>query len=89
MMNEKIIEALQAQFGEEGVYGIGESHGILQVTTAVENIVPMIHFLYAHPVFKFQFSSKLYIQALECAGFRENRSHCPLWIVSWNRRCPT
>ena len=46
-MNDKIIEALLAQFGEEGVYGIGESHGILQVTTEVENIVPMIHFLYA------------------------------------------
>lgn len=58
-MNEKIIEALQAQFGEEGVYGIGESHGILQVTTEVENIVPMIHFLYAHPEFKFQFLTDL------------------------------
>jgi NADH-quinone oxidoreductase subunit C len=53
------MEALQAQFGEEGVYGMGESHGILQVTTAVENIVPMIHFLYAHPVFKFQFLTDL------------------------------
>ena len=58
-MNDKIIEALLAQFGEEGVYGIGESHGILQVTTEVENIVPMIHFLYAHPVFKFQFLTDL------------------------------
>ena len=58
-MNDKIIEALLAQFGEEGVYGIGESHGILQVTTEVENIVPMIHFLYAHPAFKFQFLTDL------------------------------
>jgi NADH-quinone oxidoreductase subunit C len=58
-MNDQIIEALLAQFGEEGVYGIGESHGILQVTTEVVNIVPMIHFLYAHPVFKFQFLTDL------------------------------
>jgi NADH-quinone oxidoreductase subunit C len=58
-MNDQIIEALHAQFGEEGIYGIGESHGILQVTTEVANIVPMIHFLYAHPVFKFQFLTDL------------------------------
>ena len=28
--NQQIIEALQKTFGEDAVYGIGESHGILQ-----------------------------------------------------------
>ena len=53
--NQQIIEALQKTFGEDSVYGIGESHGILQVTTHVDNIVPMMHFLYADPILKFQF----------------------------------
>ena len=57
--NQQIIEALQKTFGEDAVYGIGESHGILQVTTHVDNIVPMMHFLYADPILKFQFLTDL------------------------------
>ncbi|CAM4347396.1 NADH-quinone oxidoreductase subunit C [Cytophagaceae bacterium 50C-KIRBA] len=57
--NQQIIDALQGQFGEEAMYGIAESHGILQVTTEVEHIVPMLHFLYQHPVLKFQFLTDL------------------------------
>jgi len=59
MENQHITDALLAQFGADTVFGIGESHGILQVTTTVETIVPMIHFLYAHPTFKFQFLTDL------------------------------
>ncbi len=59
MENQQITEALLAQFGADAVFGIGESHGILQVTTTVETIVPMIHYLYAHPTFKFQFLTDL------------------------------
>lgn len=59
MENQQITEALLVQFGADAVFGIGESHGILQVTTTVETIVPMIHFLYAHPTFKFQFLTDL------------------------------
>ena len=59
MENQQITDALVAQFGAEAVYGVTESHGILQYTTGVENIVPMLHFLYAHPVFKFQFLTDL------------------------------
>lgn len=59
MENQQITEALLVQFGADSVFGIGESHGILQVTTTVETIVPMIHFLYAHPTFKFQFLTDL------------------------------
>ena len=57
--NQQIIEALQNTFGENTIYGIGESHGILQVTTHVDNIVPMMHFLYADPILKFQFLTDL------------------------------
>ncbi len=57
--NQQIIEALQKTFGEDAVYGIGESHGILQLTTHADNIVPMMHFLYADPVLKFQFLTDL------------------------------
>jgi len=57
--NQQIIETLQKTFGEDAVYGIGESHGILQVTTHVDNIVPMMHFLYADPILKFQFLTDL------------------------------
>ena len=57
--NQQIIEALQNTFGENTIYGIGESHGILQITTHVDNIVPMMHFLYADPVLKFQFLTDL------------------------------
>jgi len=59
MENQQITDALIAQFGADAVYGVTESHGILQFTTGVENIVPMFHFLYAHPVFKFQFLTDL------------------------------
>lgn len=57
--NQQIIEALQKTFGDSAIYGIGESHGILQVTTHVDQIVPMMHFLYADPVLKFQFLTDL------------------------------
>jgi NADH-quinone oxidoreductase subunit C len=57
--NQQIIETLQNTFGENTIYGIGESHGILQITTHVDNIVPMMHFLYADPVLKFQFLTDL------------------------------
>lgn len=59
MENQQITEALLVQFGADAVFGIGESYGILQVTTTVETIVPMIHFLYAHPTLKFQFLTDL------------------------------
>jgi len=57
--NQTILEALTAQFGKEALYGIGESHGILQYTTSVEHLLPMMHFLYQHPVLKFQFLTDL------------------------------
>jgi len=59
MENQQITDALQAQFGADAVYGVTESHGILQFTTGVDNIVPMLHYLYAHPEFKFQFLTDL------------------------------
>ena len=58
-INQQIVEDLQKQFGEQSIYGIGESHGILQVTVGVDTIVPLMHYLYQHPTFKFQFLTDL------------------------------
>ncbi len=58
-INQQIVDDLQKQFGEESVYGIGESHGILQVTVGVDTIVPLMHYLYQHATFKFQFLTDL------------------------------
>ncbi|RVU24891.1 NADH-quinone oxidoreductase subunit C [Sandaracinomonas limnophila] len=57
--NQQIIADLQSQFGETAIYGIGESHGILQVTVGTDTIVPLIHYLYQHSAFKFQFLTDL------------------------------
>lgn len=57
--NQQIIEALQAQFGDDSIYGLSESHGTLQLTTSVDLIIPMFHFLYQHPILKFQFLTDL------------------------------
>ncbi len=58
-MNQQIVEDLQKHFGEHSIYGIGESHGILQITVGVDTIVPLMHYLYQHPEFKFQFLTDL------------------------------
>lgn len=57
--NQQLAEDLQKQFGENSIYGIGESHGILQITVGVDTIVPLMHYLYQHPEFKFQFLTDL------------------------------
>jgi NADH-quinone oxidoreductase subunit C len=58
-INQQLVEDLQKQFGENSIYGIGESHGILQVTVGSGTIVPLMHYLYQHPSFKFQFLTDL------------------------------
>ncbi len=55
MTNEQIAQDLVAQFGEERIYGIMENYELLNVTTTTETIIPLMHYLYQHPTFKFQF----------------------------------
>jgi NADH-quinone oxidoreductase subunit C len=59
MTNEQIAQDLVAQFGEEKIYGITENYGLLNVTTDTETIIPLMHYLYQHPTFKFQFLTDL------------------------------
>ena len=59
MDNQHILQALREKFGDESMVGIGESHGILQITISNDLIVPMMHFLYADPIMKFQFFTDL------------------------------
>ena len=55
MTNEQIAQDLVAQFGEERIYGIMENYELLNVTITTETIIPLMHYLYQHPTFKFQF----------------------------------
>lgn len=57
--NEKILEILSEQFSEDKIFGVAESHGLLQLTTQVENIVPILHYLYQNETLKFQFLTDL------------------------------
>ncbi|MDI9875947.1 MULTISPECIES: NADH-quinone oxidoreductase subunit C [Bacteroidota] len=59
MTNEQIAQDLVAKFGEDKIYGIMENYGLLNVTTSVDTIVPLLHYLYQHPTFKFQFLTDL------------------------------
>ncbi len=59
MTNEQIAQDLVSKFGEEKIYGIVENYGLLNVTTSVDTIVPLLHYLYQHPTFKFQFLTDL------------------------------
>lgn len=59
MTNEQIAQDLVAQFGEERIFGIVENYGLLNVTTTTGTIVPILHYLYQHPTFKFQFLTDL------------------------------
>ena len=59
MSNEQIAQDLVAQFGEERIYGIVENYELLNVTTTTETIIPLMHYLYQHPTFKFQFLTDL------------------------------
>jgi len=59
MTNEQIAQDLVAQFGEERIFGIVENYGLLNVTTTTDAIVPILHYLYQHPIFKFQFLTDL------------------------------
>ncbi|WP_044173267.1 NADH-quinone oxidoreductase subunit C [Flectobacillus major] len=59
MTNEQIAQDLVAKFGEDNIYGIVENYGLLNVTTSVDTIVPLLHYLYQHPTFKFQFLTDL------------------------------
>ncbi|MFM1913922.1 MAG: hypothetical protein RIR51_1774 [Bacteroidota bacterium] len=57
--NETISEIIINQFGEEKIFGLNEQYGLLQFTTQVENIVPILHFLYQDETLKFQFLTDL------------------------------
>ncbi len=57
--NEKILEILLEKFSEDKIFGVAESHGLLQLTTQVENIVPILHYLYQNETLKFQFLTDL------------------------------
>ena len=57
--NEKILEILSEKFSEDKIFGVAESHGLLQLTTQVENIVPILHYLYQNETLKFQFLTDL------------------------------
>lgn len=59
MTNEQIAQDLVAQFGEDNIFGIVENYGLLNVTTTTNTIVPLMHYLYQHPTFKFQFLTDL------------------------------
>lgn len=59
MTNEQIAQDLVSKFGEDNIYGIVENYGLLNVTTSVDTIVPLLHYLYQHPTFKFQFLTDL------------------------------
>lgn len=59
MTNEQIAQDLVAKFGEDKIYRIMENYGLLNVTTSVDTIVPLLHYLYQHPTFKFQFLTDL------------------------------
>ncbi len=59
MTNEQIAQDLVSKFGEDKIYGIVENYGLLNVTTSVDTIVPLLHYLYQHPTFKFQFLTDL------------------------------
>jgi NADH-quinone oxidoreductase subunit C len=59
MSNEQIVQDLVAQFGENTVYGIIENYGLLNVQVQPETVVPLMHYLYQHPTFKFQFLTDL------------------------------
>jgi NADH-quinone oxidoreductase subunit C len=59
MTNEQIVQDLVAQFGENTVYGIIENYGLLNVQVQPETVVPLMHYLYQHPTFKFQFLTDL------------------------------
>lgn len=59
MNNETISQDLINKFSEDKIFGITENYGLLNITTTPDNIIPMMHYLYQHPVFKFQFLTDL------------------------------
>jgi NADH-quinone oxidoreductase subunit C len=57
--NQQIHDDLVANFGEEKVFNFIENYGLLNVETTTDHILPLLQYLYDHPIFKFQFLTDL------------------------------